>query len=75
MAFQGEYFVDLYGKEAAKRTPPIHRMLTWVYLLAPVVMQRGFPAITLELLFTGWLQEKPLVVFRYTDEKMNLIEK
>ena len=23
MAFQGEYFVDLYGKEAAKRTPPI----------------------------------------------------
>ncbi|MCY8975883.1 amidohydrolase [Bacillus atrophaeus] len=27
MAFQGEYFVDLYGKEAAKRTPPIHRML------------------------------------------------
>ncbi|KOR87070.1 amidohydrolase [Bacillus sp. FJAT-22058] len=27
MAFQGEYFVDLYGKEAAKHTPPIHRML------------------------------------------------
>ncbi|QUF64352.1 amidohydrolase [Bacillus atrophaeus] len=27
MAFQGEYFVDLYGKEAAKRTPPIYRML------------------------------------------------
>ncbi len=21
MAFQGEYFVDLYGKEAVKRTP------------------------------------------------------
>jgi predicted amidohydrolase YtcJ len=27
MAFQGEYFVDRYGKEAAKRTPPIRRML------------------------------------------------
>ncbi|WP_283746240.1 amidohydrolase [Bacillus cereus] len=27
MAFQGEYFVDLYGKEAAKHTPPIYRML------------------------------------------------
>ena len=27
MAFQGEYFVDRYGKEAAKQTPPIQRML------------------------------------------------
>ena len=27
MAFQGEYFVDRYGAEAAKRTPPIRRML------------------------------------------------
>jgi predicted amidohydrolase YtcJ len=27
MAFQGEYFVDRYGTEAAKRTPPIRRML------------------------------------------------
>jgi predicted amidohydrolase YtcJ len=27
MAFQGEYFVDRYGSEAAKRTPPIRRML------------------------------------------------
>lgn len=27
MAFQGEYFVDRYGKEAAARTPPIRRML------------------------------------------------
>jgi predicted amidohydrolase YtcJ len=27
MAFQGEYFVDRYGKEAAERTPPIRRML------------------------------------------------
>nr|WP_028317302.1 amidohydrolase [Desulfobulbus elongatus] len=27
MAFQGEYFVDRYGAEAAKRTPPIARML------------------------------------------------
>lgn len=28
MAFQGEYFVDRYGAEAAKRTPPIKRMLS-----------------------------------------------
>jgi predicted amidohydrolase YtcJ len=27
MAFQGEYFVDRYGVEAARRTPPIRRML------------------------------------------------
>lgn len=27
MAFQGEYFVDRYGAAAAKRTPPIQRML------------------------------------------------
>ena len=27
MAFQGEYFVDRYGAEAAKTTPPIKRML------------------------------------------------
>lgn len=27
MAFQGEYFVDRYGAEAAQRTPPITRML------------------------------------------------
>jgi predicted amidohydrolase YtcJ len=27
MAFQGEFFVDRYGKEQAKRTPPIRGML------------------------------------------------
>ncbi|GEP41044.1 amidohydrolase [Brevifollis gellanilyticus] len=27
MAFQGEYFVDRYGKAAAERTPPVRRML------------------------------------------------
>lgn len=27
MAFQGEYFVNRYGAEAARRTPPIRRML------------------------------------------------
>jgi predicted amidohydrolase YtcJ len=27
MAFQGEYFVDRYGKPQAERTPPIRRML------------------------------------------------
>jgi len=27
MAFQGEYFVDRYGAQAARRTPPISRML------------------------------------------------
>jgi predicted amidohydrolase YtcJ len=28
MAFQGEYFVDRYGKKAAEATPPIKRMLS-----------------------------------------------
>jgi predicted amidohydrolase YtcJ len=27
MAFQGEYFIDRYGREAAKRTPPMRKML------------------------------------------------
>src|SRR6201986_4605770 len=27
MAYQGEYFVDRYGKKAAERTPPIARMI------------------------------------------------
>ncbi|MBW4473902.1 MAG: amidohydrolase family protein [Stenomitos rutilans HA7619-LM2] len=27
MAFQGDYFIDRYGKQAAERTPPIARML------------------------------------------------
>lgn len=27
MAFQGEYFIDRYGKEAAKRSPPMRKML------------------------------------------------
>lgn len=27
MAFQGEYFIDRYGKEAAKRSPPIRKMM------------------------------------------------
>jgi len=27
MAFQGEYFVERYGAKAARRTPPIRRML------------------------------------------------
>jgi hypothetical protein len=27
MAYQGEYFVDRYGAEAARRTPPIRKML------------------------------------------------
>jgi predicted amidohydrolase YtcJ len=27
MAFQGEYFIQRYGKEAAKRSPPLRKML------------------------------------------------
>ncbi|MGC4033229.1 MAG: amidohydrolase [Tepidisphaeraceae bacterium] len=27
MAFQGEYFIDRYGTDAAKRTPPVRKML------------------------------------------------
>jgi predicted amidohydrolase YtcJ len=27
MAFQGEYFIDRYGKQAAERSPPVRRML------------------------------------------------
>src|SRR5213595_3614526 len=27
MAYQGEYFMDRYGKKAAERTPPVRKML------------------------------------------------
>ncbi|MGC8073993.1 amidohydrolase family protein, partial [Salmonella enterica] len=27
MAFQGEYFIDRYGSEAAEHTPPVAKML------------------------------------------------
>ena len=27
MAFQGEYFLDRYGRKAAERTPPVRKML------------------------------------------------
>lgn len=27
MAFQGEYFIDRYGKQAAERTPPVRKMM------------------------------------------------
>ena len=27
MAYQGEYFMDRYGKQAAERTPPVRKML------------------------------------------------
>jgi predicted amidohydrolase YtcJ len=27
MAFQGEYFIDRYGKQAARRSPPVRKML------------------------------------------------
>src|SRR6266496_6643370 len=27
MAYQGEYFIDRYGKKAAERTPPVRKML------------------------------------------------
>ena len=27
MAYQGEYFINRYGKDAAKRTPPVRKML------------------------------------------------
>lgn len=27
MAYQGEYFIDRYGKQAAERTPPVRKML------------------------------------------------
>ena len=57
MAFQGEYFVDLYGKEAAKRTPPIYRMLDLGIPVGAGSDATRFPAITLGLPFTGWLPE------------------
>ena len=69
MAFQGEYFVDLYGKEAAKRTPPIYRMLD---LGIPVGagsdatrVSSYNPWVALYWMVAG----KPLVDFRYTMKK------
>ena len=69
MAFQGEYFVDLYGKEGAKRTPPIYRMLD---LGIPVGagsdatrVSSYNPWVALYWMVAG----KPLVGFPYTMKK------
>ena len=69
MAFQGEYFVDLYGKEAAKHTPPIYRMLD---LGIPVGagsdatrVSSYNPWVALYWMVAG----KPLVGFPYTMKK------
>ena len=55
MAFQGEYFVERYGAEAAERTPPITTDAgEWGYRSAPGPTPRGCRATTRGSPFTGW---------------------
>jgi predicted amidohydrolase YtcJ len=64
MAFQGEYFVDRYGKEAVKHTPPVAKMLE---LDVPVGLGRMRPAwraTTRGPRCTGWSPGAPLAGWR-----------
>ena len=45
MAYQGEYFVERYGAEAAEATPPVSRMLEeGMKVVAPARTRRGSPS-------------------------------
>src|ERR1017187_5187606 len=71
MAYQGEYFMDRYGKKAAERTPPVRKMLelgipvgagtdaTRVASYNPlyVLFRAGFRSI-------GWLRARPWAASR-----------
>src|SRR3984885_8144528 len=57
MAFQGEYFVERYGAQQAKRTPPIRRMLESGVLVGagpdPTRVSSYNPYLSLHWLITG----------------------
>ena len=61
MAFQGEYFVDRYGKDAVKHTPPVAKMLE---LEVPVGL--GTDATTRGPRSTGWFPGVPSAGWRCT---------
>ena len=54
MAYQGEYFIDRYGADAAAHTPPIAKMLRWVSRSARAPTPRASPATTRGCRCTGW---------------------
>jgi predicted amidohydrolase YtcJ len=65
MAFQGEYFVERYGKQAAEHTPPITQMLEMDIRWEPEQMLHEL-LLTIHLwLFTGWLVVRQWVEQRF----------
>ena len=60
MAFQGEYFVDRYGAEAAKLTPPIAaHACSRACRSAPAPTPPAWPATTRGRRCTGWCRAAP----------------
>ena len=66
MAFQGEYFVDRYGKEAVKHTPPVAKMLELDVPVVWVPMRPASPVITRGPRCTGWFPDVPSAAWRCT---------
>jgi predicted amidohydrolase YtcJ len=59
MAFQGEYFVDRYGAQAAERTPPVRRMLEPACRWERARTPRGWPPTTRGPRSPGWSPAGP----------------
>jgi predicted amidohydrolase YtcJ len=58
MAYQGEYFMDRYGRKAAELTPPIRKMLNLGIPVGAGTDARGWPVTIRGFHSIGWLQEK-----------------
>jgi len=70
MAFQGEYFLDRYGRQAAERTPPLRKMLELGIPVGLEPMRHAWPATTRGWRFTGWLPERLSAALRFTPKKI-----
>jgi predicted amidohydrolase YtcJ len=69
MAYQGEYFMNRYGKNAAERTPPMRKMLELGIPVGAGTDATGWRAITRGFRSTGWSRETPLEAFRCIRKK------
>jgi predicted amidohydrolase YtcJ len=54
MAYQGEYFVERYGRGAAAQTPPIGKCCRWASKPVPARTRRAWHPTILGFRSTGW---------------------
>jgi hypothetical protein len=67
MAYQGEYFIDRYGRAAAGHTPPISRMLRMGCRSARARTAPASPVTTRGSPCTGWSRARPSAVLLFTE--------